>query len=251
MALGPDASANAANAAGQDFLRFKAGGMGDGAASIGRPQGVERIFANGYAFGRPLPFDAGEIEYLGTVAERDAAENLGRLVELREQQFRPEVEAIFNALQRWASDEESLPELMSRFEELGALSRRLGELHSLSFRRAAGARAPLGALCAAEFGAAGAQIVSEAIGGMPQKSLESAGMLWQLSRETLARPAVAELLREGASSDFVAGLDTAEGGAEFRTLFNGYLDVYGHRNESCTRARQRSARRGRRRRSGD
>jgi phosphohistidine swiveling domain-containing protein len=216
----------------QNFLEYKVSGMWKGLAAIGRPMRMERVFANGYSFLTSLPVGADAAEFLAKVEEHDLENRLGRLLDLWEEEYRPEVEALFGALQTWASDDESLPDLMGRFDELAAISRRLGELHSVAFGISGVGQQRFEAFCTAAFGASGALIASEAIAGMPNKSLESADRLWQFSREALALPAVAALLRERAPTDFLVGLDATEGGAEFRAALDGYLDVNGHRNES-------------------
>ena len=216
----------------QDFVDYKSQGMGEGAAATGRFFRRQRIFVNGYAFGRTLPAAADETEFFQTVVEFDSARHRPHHLEEWEQVHRPEVEALFQGFLRWAAAEESLAELMARFDELAAMSRRLGELHPLSWGRAADADQPLLAFCEELYGELARLATNELISGVHNKSLESALKLWDLSREALSRPAVAELLREAPSNEFVAGLDGVEDGTAFRALFDTYLDVYGHRNES-------------------
>ncbi len=68
--------------------------------------------------------------------------------------------------------------------------------------------------------------------GFPNKSLESANALWELTREAKQRPEVEELLRNQPTSEFLASIEAVQGGGEFLSLLNGFLDEYGHRNES-------------------
>ncbi len=193
----------------QDFIGYKSQGMGEGAAATGRFFRRQRIFANGYAFGRTLPPSAEEVKFFQTVVEFDMARHRSHHLEEWEQVQRPEVEALFHGFLRWAAHEESLAELMARFDELAAMARRLGELHSLSWGRAADADEPLLAFCEELYGELARRATNELISGVHNQSLESALKLWDLSREALSRPAVAELLREASSNAFVAGLDAS------------------------------------------
>jgi phosphohistidine swiveling domain-containing protein len=216
----------------QDTIQPKSAGMLAGAAQTGRAFRRERIVANGYVFTRGIPPDPGERDFFAQVLERDIAVHRPRLLEEWEQDQCPEVEGLFQAFRRWASPEETLPQLMARFSELNAMSRRLGELHALSFGRANSADQPLLTFCEELYGEQARTVTDELIAGVPNKSLESAVEMWELSREAQARAAVATLLREADSDAFLERLDSVEGGPEFRALLDRYLEIYGHRNES-------------------
>ena len=56
----------------QDFLGYKAAGLTAGGLAIGRPLSAERVFANGYAFGRPQPLAADQIIPLEAIPRRTA-----------------------------------------------------------------------------------------------------------------------------------------------------------------------------------
>lgn len=86
--------------------------------------------------------------------------------------------------------------------------------------------------CVAEFGAKGERLAAELTQGFPNKSLGSAQALWDLAQGAKAMPEVAELLRKAAPAEFLARLDSLHGGKEFRSSLEGFLDLYGHRNES-------------------
>lgn len=216
----------------QGLLHFKADGMTRGSDSTGTVMRNERVIANGYVFGHALPVEPDELAVLAAVAEHDIARRLGRLLELWDTRYRPEVEALTRSLRTWATPEDSLAELAHRFDEVCAIAGRLGELHSIAFGMTNVAMGRFQAFCRAEFGDDGDAMALEAVAGMPNKSLESAEALWQLSRQALARPAVAELLRESPPVEFLAKIDAVEAGPEFRTLLDGFLDIYGQRNES-------------------
>ena len=165
----------------QGLLHFKADGMTRGSDSTGTVMRNERVIANGYVFGHALPVEPDELAVLAAVAEHDIARRLGRLLELWDTRYRPEVEALPRSLRTWATPEDSLAELAHRFDEVCAIAGRLGELHSIAFGMTNVAMGRFQAFCRAEFGDDGDAMALEAVAGMPNKSLESAEALWQLS----------------------------------------------------------------------
>lgn len=217
-----------------ELWQDKRDGMGRAAETTGRYAKVEFVEANGYLFGRPIPPGAGELEYLSNVEARDNEQRLGQLLDLWEGLYRPEVEALTRSLRTWADPDDSLPDLVDRFDEVRVVSGRLGELHTVAFASTGLAAQRFVDFCIAEFGDAGSTLAVEAAAGLPNKSLESAGALWELSREALSRAAVADLLREHSPAEFLARLDQVDEGARFRAELDRFLESYGQRNESFT-----------------
>lgn len=215
-----------------DLLQHKRAGMMRGADATGRYMSTEMFSANGYAFTRAIPPLDGELELLELVAARDTERRLGQLLMLWEEQYRPEVEALTRSLREWAQPGNSLVDLVHRFDEVNAVAARLGELHTLSFGMTGLAMQRFEDFCVSELGEVGAEIARDAAAGQPNKSIESAAALWGLSREALARTAVAQLLADTTATEFAEGLDAVEGGAEFHALLDEFLVVYGQRNES-------------------
>ncbi len=216
----------------QDFFNTKREGMARAARRTGRPADSERIFVNGYAFARPVEPAADEAERYSAIAERDAESRIDRLLELWESTYLPEAEALTASLREWARPDDSLIELAGRWDEVESISRRLGELHTLSTGLISPAMRQFEDLCRNEFAGDGEQIARKAVAGMANMSIKSAQALWELSRRALERPAVASLIRSSAPERFPAQLGGVDQGGEFRDLLEDYLEKYGHRNES-------------------
>ena len=189
---------------------------------------VLRMF-NGFMYSRPALFD-GDPQVRAAVAARDAENRIDCILDLWNQQYRPEVEALTRATRAWCDDRLTLKQLVDRFDQVQAARRRLGELHMLTMGPANGAANRFIDFCQAEFGADGEQIASQVTQGFPNKALETGINLWNLSREALGRPAVAAALREGESG--LDSLRAVQGGPEFVALVERFLQECGHRSES-------------------
>ncbi len=199
--------------------------------ATGAPGYMETTHANGYGFGRGVPF-RDDPAIRAAIRTRDAELRTDRILELWNSEYRPEVEALTRAL--WTIDEPdlTLAQLVDRLDQVHLVRRRQGELHALVMSPATFAANRLFDFCAAEFGADGEQLASELTQGFPNKSLESAIALWDVAQEAKQRPEVAEVLRQAPAVEFLARVDSAHGGPEFRAAFECFLDQYGHRNES-------------------
>ena len=216
----------------QEMWDLLGDGMEEAAGTIGVPLKRQRIYAHGYPFGRAVPPDAETLELLSAVAERDSRARIDRQLELWETRYRPEVEALTRSLQSWATPDATLAELMARFDEVQSVRYRQGQIHMLVMGLSLVAVQRWESWCAEAFGEDGGRIATDSIAGMPNKSLESADGLWQLSREALARTGVATLLQDRTSVEFLAELSGIRGGPEFQALLDAYLDEFGLRNES-------------------
>jgi pyruvate,water dikinase len=207
----------------------------DGAARIldltGSPTRPTRLTVNGFNYACPLPF-ADDPAFRAALRARDVERRAGRLLELWEHEYRPEVEALVRALRAFDDPRLTLRDLVDALPEIHANVRSQGELHHLAMGLTQVHGGQLLDFCVAEFGPEGEQVAAELMQGFPNKSLESADALWQLSREALARPAVATLLRDEPPGEVLFRLSTVAGGVEFANLLERFLDVYGHRNES-------------------
>ncbi len=207
-------------------------GFARGAESVGMPFHMQQMHVNGYGFIRMLPPTSEAMQVLDGVAARDSERRLHRQVEVWETEYRPEVEAINRALRTWAAPEDTLRTLFDRYDELEAMRRRHGQLHMIALSLTTVAMDRFERLCAAAFGDDGPRIARDAVGGMPNMSLQSAEALWDLSREAQSRPEVLALLREERPVDVRSKLEGVADGLEFRALLDSYLEVYGQRNES-------------------
>jgi pyruvate,water dikinase len=184
---------------------------------------------NGFMYSRPALFDD-DPQVRAAVAKRDSAQRMDCILELWNQSYRPEVEALTRATKSWVDDSFTLKQQVERFDQVRAARRRLGEIHMLTMGPANGAANRFIDFCQAEFGADGEQVASQLTQGFPNKALETGINLWQLSSEALERPAVAAALRDGET-----GLDrlrVVDGGPGFVAILERFLQEYGHRSES-------------------
>lgn len=216
----------------QDLIAVKRQGMYRGGEITGRPFHEERMYANGYGFSRSLPGDPAETELARDLAAQDSRQRIDHLTELWESSYRPETEALSRSIRNWASQGDSLDDLLSRYDEVESAWRRCGELHTISTGLAGVAMRQFDEFCRDQFGDEGTRIAVESISGMPNMSVESGKVLWDLSRRVLERPAVAELLRTETHSGFLDRLESVPDGPAFRNELDEFLAIWGQRNES-------------------
>ncbi len=197
----------------------------------GMPVYMEGKHAHGYAFMRLALFDD-DPEVRTAVRNRDMEARADHILELWNTEYQPEVEALTRSL--WALDERglSLAKLVDRLDQVRMIRRRHGELYALVMNPASFAGNCFFEFCTKEFGDRAEMLDAELNQGFPNKSLESANALWELTQEAKQRPEVEELLRNQPTSEFLASIETVQGGGEFLSLLNSFLDEYGHRNES-------------------
>jgi pyruvate,water dikinase len=216
----------------QDLIAVKRQGMYRGGNATGRPFREERMYANGYGFSRRLEGDPKRVEQAQELAARDSEERIDRLIDLWESSYLPETEALTLLIHEWASPGDSLLDLLSRYDQIEIAWRRCGELHTLSTGLAGAAMRQFDEFCRDRFGDEGTRIAVESISGMPNMSVKSGEALWELSREAVNRPAVADLLRSHPAEEFLSNLDEIAEGPAFRRYLDQFLEVWGQRNES-------------------
>jgi pyruvate,water dikinase len=216
----------------QDLITVKRQGMYRGGDATGRPFHEERMYANGYGFSRGLEGDPENAEKYRELAARDSEERSDRLIDLWESSYSPETEALTRQIQEWASPDDSLLDLLSRYDQIEIAWRRCGELHTLSTGLAGVAMRQFDEFCRNKFGDEGTRIAVESISGMPNMSIKSGRALWELSREAVDRPAVADLLRSHPTEEFLSNFDEVAEGPAFRNHLNEFLEIWGQRNES-------------------
>ncbi len=197
----------------------------------GMPVYMEQMHAHGYAFMRLALFDD-DPEVRTAVRNRDMEARTDRILELWKTEYQPEVEALTRSL--WALDEPSLTlaQLVDRLDQVRMIRRRHGELHALVMNPASFAGNRFFEFCTKEFGDRAEMLDAELNQGFPNKSLESANALWELTQEAKQRPEVEKLLRDQPTPEFLASVEAVQGGGEFLSLLDSFLDEYGYRNES-------------------
>ncbi|HET9476459.1 MAG TPA: PEP-utilizing enzyme, partial [Dehalococcoidia bacterium] len=196
----------------------------------GTPTYFETIEFNGYAYRRIAPFDD-DPAVRSAIAMRDDAARTGRILEIWENDYRPEVEALTRATLSTAREARSLRQLVEILDQVHAARRRLGEIHMLAMGPANRAGERFVQFCVETFGEDGELTAAETMQGFTNKALESGIALWELSREAKARPNVAAVLAADRSNARERLL-TVAGGREFLALLDQFLDAYGLRSES-------------------
>ena len=215
---------------GQDLLE----GFGRAMDRMGSPVRPARpVSANGFRFGRMAPFDD-DPALRQAMLRRDIEARVPRLVELWRTEYLPECEALSRATLLWDDPRWNLKQAVEHFEEVRAVRRRLGELHHLAMQPTQALANNLIAFCAREFGGDGQILAGELTSGYPNRSLDSAQALWDLSRLALTMPAVAALLRAESPTAVLERLSSTPGGSDFQRALDEILDEYGHRNEAFT-----------------
>jgi phosphohistidine swiveling domain-containing protein len=216
----------------QDLIALKREGMYRGGDATGRPFHEERIYANGYGFSRRQEGDPRSTERSRALAARDSEERIDRLIGLWESSYLPETEALTRLIQEWASPDDSLLDLLRRYDQIEIAWRRCGELHTLSTGLAGVAMRQFDEFCRDKFGDEGTRVAVESISGMPNMSVKSGVALWELSREAASRPAAADLLRSHPAEEFLSTLDDVAEGPAFKRHLDQFLETWGQRNES-------------------
>lgn len=208
---------------------FQRAARASGTAGIGRT-----VHANGYTFLRFEPAPESEAGVQEAIRQRDFAERAHRLLELWEEEYRPETAALTRSLLTWEDPAWTLREAVGHLDEVMAIRRRHGELHTYAMALTAPLADRLIEWCVSEFGAQGELMAVEAMQGYHNKSLESAIALWDLSRVAAELPGVSALVRSARSPVGLADLGDVPGGDAFGDALDGFLRRYGQRNQAFT-----------------
>lgn len=215
-----------------EWGRHVGAGFASAMDATGVPGQPVQLCINGYRFSRQSQFP-GDPEVRAAWFNYDLIQRIDRVLELWNSTYCPEVEALTTSVLAWEGDPSTpLPQLMHRIDQLHAARRRHGELHTLVMGVATVAGNRFLDWCKANLGAEGEQAGDEMTRGFRNKSLETSEQLWSLSRQVLAAPAVADLLRTVIPSAFLLNLRQVEGGNQFAEAFTAFLEEFGHRSEA-------------------
>jgi phosphohistidine swiveling domain-containing protein len=185
---------------------------------------------HGYAYQAMVPA-AGtpeELEALGREAEARVVGAIGRLRELWEEDWKPEILDHLTAMQ--AVDPRSLatPALAAMLADYEARLRRLWEIHFEIVLPAYIAVSEFDELYRDLFEGEGFDAY-RLLHGLESKTFEVGRDLWRLSRVALATPEVAAVLATEAAADVPARLEALPAGRAFLTELDRHLAAYGHR----------------------
>jgi phosphohistidine swiveling domain-containing protein len=185
---------------------------------------------HGYAYQAMVPV-AGppeELAALGREAEARVVGAVGRLRELWEEHWKPEILDHLTAMQ--AVDPRSLPTpaLAAMLADYEPRLRRLWEIHFEIVLPAYIAVSEFDELYRDLFEGAGFDAY-RLLHGFESKTFEVGRDLWRLSRVALATPEVAAVLATEAAADVPARLEALPAGRAFLTELDRHLAAYGHR----------------------
>ena len=183
-----------------------------------------RLF-NTYLYSATVPVVAPEeTETAGKRSQQKIGEAMARLGE----RWRGEYLKYWD---RFDLRDASKPELLAHLDETVARFKRPWEIQfAVSFPMTISMSA-FEELYRDLLGSDGAFDAYRLLGGLENKTVETARELWRLSRRAVEMPEVRKVLEENAASDVVPALVGSAQGREFLARLDAYLDEYGHRGD--------------------
>ncbi|MGH8999392.1 MAG: PEP-utilizing enzyme [Acidimicrobiia bacterium] len=189
---------------------------------------------NTYAFANLQPRHGSPEEMAAEGAKAEAALGaaMGRLWEWWEGELLPEIHRHLGCWEAFDLPGASNDALLAHLDDTLARFRRLFEVHFLALLPSYVALSELEECYRATLGGSGAFDAYKLVGGHPNKTVEVGHQLWRLSREALAAPEVATVLRDGGGPEVVlAELRRTAAGVAFAARLEAYLDEFGQRGD--------------------
>jgi phosphohistidine swiveling domain-containing protein len=185
---------------------------------------------HGYTYNAMVPVMAPpeELEELGRRGEARLLEAVGRLGELWDGEWLPEILRHLGSIEAIDLRTASLPELVAHLDEVQARMRRLWEIHFQIVIPSYIAVSEFDELFRDLFDGEGFDAY-RLLQGFPSKTTEIGCDLWRLSRVALAQPEVAAVLEIEAAADVPAKLRATAAGRDFLAQLDVHLQAYGHR----------------------
>jgi phosphohistidine swiveling domain-containing protein len=186
---------------------------------------------HGYTYNAMVPVMAPpeELEELGRRGEARLLEAVGRLGELWDGEWLPEILRHLGAMEAIDLRTASLPELLAHLDEVQARMSRLWEIHFQIVTPSYIAVSEFDELFRDLFDGEGFDAY-RLLQGFPSKTTEIGCDLWRLSRVALAEPEVADVLQTEAAADVPAKLRATAAGRDFLAQLDVHLQAYGHRS---------------------
>lgn len=144
--------------------------------------------------------------------------------------YLPEVMQLNGRLRDFAYDSATTEELIAQVRWSAQQRERQWEIHMRAVMPVMIAAGELGNQWEAAFGADRREEALALLQGYPNKTVEAAAALWQLSREALASPEVSRLLTDTPPRRTAALLSTSEAGRAFKSRLDAHLREYGWRS---------------------
>jgi pyruvate,water dikinase len=156
---------------------------------------------------------------------------IARLQELWDSEWLPEVMKYVNDCERFDLRGASMKELLAHWDDIVARNRRIGEIHFLVGLPMLLVMSDFEDIYSDIFGRDRALDAYKLMQGYHNKSVEAGHILWNLSREALAKPDVRRVLEEEAARDVIAMLERSADGNAFAAKLRDYLKEYGERGD--------------------
>lgn len=192
------------------------------------------IVVNGYVYYADLPFEGTEQERRERQA-RFEAEVEARAVHLLEtwrRSFQPAIEAQIERIRTFHYEEASPGQLLDLLHEAREMRREQWMRHDLIVVPAVAIASRFFDLYEELFGPERSNEAALLLQGFPNHTLEADHELWQLSREALAHPPVAAVLRKFAPESLLPRLESMLEARPFLNRFGDYLDRFGWRSDT-------------------
>jgi phosphohistidine swiveling domain-containing protein len=162
---------------------------------------------------------------------QNLTETIARLQELWEGVWLPEVEAHLAAWEAFPLAEGSLPELLAHFEDTLARHNRVWRIHFLQTFPVYLAMSTFDDLYHDLFDGEQALESYRLTQGFPNRTTALGRAFWQLSRQVLDVPAVAEIVAGSPPERVLPALKQTPAGQEFLAAFRTFLAAHGQRGE--------------------
>ncbi|WP_218852473.1 PEP-utilizing enzyme [Spelaeicoccus albus] len=150
------------------------------------------------------------------------------------QEYLPEVQGFLDEFEKLDLTAYSNSDLVDVVDHALGWMERLWQLHMLTVLPAYAAVNEFTDAYHDLFGDGAALDAYSLLGGLPNKTVEAAQVLWDLSRDAAACPEVARLLRTVPPEDFRDSLDRTSAGRKFARALDDYLHTYGQRGDLCS-----------------
>lgn len=192
---------------------------------------ARRINTYQYSCFHPPRVPPEELAAMGHRAEEKLREAVGRLGELWENEWLPELKQHLAFWDAFDLRGASTAALLAHLDETVVRFRRIWDIHFLIALPMLLAASQFDELYRELFGKQSAFDSYKLLQGFDNKTVESGRELWNLSRKALASPTVRQVLEERAAAEVIPALESTAEGRVFLADLDAYLRVYGTRSD--------------------
>ena len=172
-----------------------------------------------------------EMEAQGKKAEQKLQDMVGRLSDLWENEWLPEIHQHLAYWDAFDLPGASMPALLTHMEETWSRFTRLWDIHFLAAFPFLLAPSLFSELYEELFSKASNLEAYVLLQGFGNKTVDGGHALWDLSRKALASPELRKVLGENAAAEVSGALERSAEGRAFLDEIRVYLEEYGHRSD--------------------